>query len=92
MGSLYTGVPSPGVAAFIGFAFQAKLARFESAGAAAPHTPLPFGFNPGYATGSLIGRGVLSTPPFFGTFCRPVGAQSSAQHWHTGPLTRLYRR
>ncbi len=36
--------------AFIGFAAQAKPARFESAGASSLHT-LPFGFNPGDATG-----------------------------------------
>ncbi len=32
-------VPSPGVAAFIGFAVQAKLVWFVSAGASALHTP-----------------------------------------------------
>ncbi len=37
------------MAAFIGFAAQAKLVRFVSAGAFALHT-LPFGFNPGDAT------------------------------------------
>ncbi len=64
-------VPSPGVAAFIGFAGQAKPVRFESAGASALHTPLPFGFNPRDARdGSLIGRGVLITPPFVGPLCR----------------------
>ncbi len=42
-------VPSPGAAAFIGFAAQANLVRFVSAGAFALHT-LPFGFNPGDAT------------------------------------------
>ncbi len=31
----------------------------------------------------LIGRGVLTTPPF-GPFCRAVGAQP---YWHTDPLT-----
>ncbi len=44
-------VPSPGVTAFICFAAQAKPIRFESAGAPALHT-LPFGFNPGDATGT----------------------------------------
>ncbi len=34
--------------------------------------------------GSLICRGVLTTPPFVGPFCRTVGA---AQPWHTAPLT-----
>ncbi len=71
-------VPSPGVAAFIGFAAQAKLARFEIAGASALHT-LPFGFNPGDARDmSLIGRGMVTTPPFVGLFCLSVGAQSAA--------------
>ncbi len=41
----------PGVAAFIAFAAKAKSARFESAGASNLHT-LPFGFNPGDATGT----------------------------------------
>ncbi len=41
MGKQRAEVPSPGVAAFIGFAAQA--------GASALHT-LPFGFNPGDAT------------------------------------------
>ncbi len=35
-------VPSPGVTAFIGFAVQAGLAQFESAGASALHTPFLF--------------------------------------------------
>ncbi len=39
MGRQRAAVPSPGVAAFIGFAAQAKLVRFESAGASALHTP-----------------------------------------------------
>ncbi len=45
-----TEVPSPGIAAFIGFAMQAKPIRFESAGAFALHT-LPIGLNSGDATG-----------------------------------------
>ncbi len=44
-------VPGPGVAKFIGFAAQAKLVRFESTEASALHT-LPFGLNPGDATGT----------------------------------------
>ncbi len=36
---------------------------------------------------SLIGRGVLTTLPLVGPFVRPVGAQSTAQPWHTDPLT-----
>ncbi len=48
-----------------------------SAGAFALHT-LPLGFNPGDARDrSLIGRGVLTTPPVIGPFCRSVGAQST---------------
>ncbi len=31
-------------------------------------------------------RGVLTTPPFAGPFCRPFGAQSTTQPWHTAPL------
>ncbi len=61
-------VPRPGVAAFIDFAAQAKLARFEIAGASALHT-LPFGFNPGDARyRSLIGRDVVTTLPLIGPF------------------------
>ncbi len=44
-------VPSPGVAAFIGFAVQARLVWFVSAGAPTLHT-LPFGFTPGDAMGT----------------------------------------
>ncbi len=67
-------VPSPGVAAFIGFAAQAKLVRLENAGASTLHI-LPFGFNPGDARDrSLIGRGVVTTPLFVGPFCLSVGA------------------
>ncbi len=51
MGIMHTKVPSLGVAAFIGFAAQAKLVRFGSAGTFALHT-LPFGFIPGDATGT----------------------------------------
>ncbi len=35
---------------------------------------------------SLIGRGVLVTPPFVGLFCRSVGAQSTTKAWHADPL------
>ncbi len=63
-----TEVPNPSVAAFIGFAAQAMLVQFVSAGASALHALL-FGLNPGDATGEardrrLLGRGVLITPPF----------------------------
>ncbi len=51
MGGYHTEVPCPGVAALIGFAAQAKSARFESNEESAIRT-LPFGFNPGYATGT----------------------------------------
>ncbi len=37
--------------------------------------------------GVLISSGVQTTPPFVGTFCRSVGVQSTAQPWHTDPLT-----
>ncbi len=78
-------MPSPGVAAFIGFAVHAKLARFESTEASALHIhTLPFGFNPGDARArSLIGRSVLTTWRSF----RSVGAQSTAQPWCADPLT-----
>ncbi len=46
-----TEVPSPGIAAFIGFAAQAKPIRLESAGASALHTLL-IGLNSGNATGT----------------------------------------
>ncbi len=73
-------VNSPGVAAFIGFAAQAKPVRFEGAGASTLHTPLPFGFGPGDARDrSLIDRGELTTPSFVGPFCRLVGARSTTQ-------------
>ncbi len=49
MGSYHTEVPSPAIAAFVGFATQAKPVRFESTGASALHTLL-FGFNPSDAT------------------------------------------
>ncbi len=70
-----TVFPSPGVAAFIGIATQARLVRFVSAGASARHT-LHFGFKrDGDARDrSSIGRGVLITPPFVGQFCRSIGA------------------
>ncbi len=51
MGSTHTEVPSPGVNVVIGFAAQGKHVRFESAVASVLHT-LPFGFNPGHATGT----------------------------------------
>ncbi len=47
--SKHAEVPSLGMAAFVGFAAQAKLVRFVSAGAFALHT-LPFGFEPGFVT------------------------------------------
>ncbi len=64
-----------------------KLVQFVSPGASALHT-LPFGFNPGgVGDMSLIGRGVVTTPPFIDPFCRSVGARSTAQSGHTDPLT-----
>ncbi len=48
MGKYHAEVPSPSVAAVIGFAAKAKLARYESAGASALHA-LPGGYNPGDA-------------------------------------------
>ncbi len=66
-------VEVPGVAALIGFAAQAELALFVSAGAPAFHIPPPFGFNPCDGTGtqrdrSLIGRRGLATLPFIRPF------------------------
>ncbi len=72
-----TTVPSPDAAEFIGFAAQAKPVRLGSAEASTLYT-LTFGFNPGDAK-SLIGTGVLTTPPSVGPFCRSVGAQSTTQ-------------
>ncbi len=61
MGIKHTDFPSPGVAAVIGFAAQAKLARFES----------------GRASGTQgIGKGVLTTPPVAGPFSRSVGVDT----------------
>ncbi len=48
----HTEVPSPGVAAFNGFAAQAKLARFVGAGTSALHTTIPVGLNPGNPMGT----------------------------------------
>ncbi len=63
MGYQRTEVPSPGVVAFLGFAAQAKPDRYESAGASALHI-LPFGFNPGDATGTQgITVGSMKTGP-----------------------------
>ncbi len=39
---------------------------------------------------SLVGRGVLSTPPFVGPFRRSVGDHSNTKLWHTDPLTPMY--
>ncbi len=50
----HTEALSSGVAPFIGLSAQAKLARFESAGASALHT-----LSPGYAAGTQ-GIGVRS--------------------------------
>ncbi len=62
--SMFPLPSSPDVAAFIGFAVQAKLRWFESTGASAFHT-LFFNFNPcDKRDRSLLGRGVLTTPPF----------------------------
>ncbi len=53
MGRQHAEVPSLGVAAFIGFAAQAKPVWFENATASTLHIHiLPFGFNPGDATGT----------------------------------------
>ncbi len=74
------------------FAAQVKSARFESAGASALHT-LPFDFSYGDARDkSSVGRGVLTTPPFIGQLSRSVGAQSTAQPWHTAPLLLIFTR
>ncbi len=58
-----------------------------------PECPLPFGLfesrwrDEDARDRSLIGRGVvLTTPPFVGTFCKSVDAQSTALPWHTDPL------
>ncbi len=52
-------VPSPGVAAFIGFSAQGKLVQFESAGASTLNT-FPFDFYPGRKFDrSLIGSHLL---------------------------------
>ncbi len=65
-------------------AAQAKLARFESAGASILHVQtFPFGLDPGDARDrSLVGRGVLATSPF-GPFCRVAGARSTTQPFGT---------
>ncbi len=78
MGRQHAEVPSPGVAAFIGFAAQAKpAARFVSVGASALDTPSLL----------VLIQVLMTTPPFIGSFCMSVGAQSTAQSWHTDQLT-----
>ncbi len=73
--SWHIEVPSPGVAAFNGFAAQAKPSRLENTWASTIHSLLPFGFNPGDAKDrSYLGKGVMTTPPFIGPFCVSVGA------------------
>ncbi len=44
---------------------------------------LPFGFDPGDATGTQEIGGVLATPPFVEPFCMSVGVQSTAQPFDT---------
>ncbi len=62
----------PGVAVFIGFAPQAKLARFVKAGASAFNNPF-LGLIQvtqwGASDRTMIGRGVLTTPTFVGPLC-----------------------
>ncbi len=70
----HTEVPSPGVAVFIGFAAQANLARFESARASTLHI-----------LSDATDRSLLA-PSFIGPFYRSVGAQSTAEPWHTETL------
>ncbi len=70
---MHAEVASPGVAAFIRLAAQAKPVRFEDVGTFAFHT-IHFGFNPDDATGTQGIGGVLITPPFAGQSCRSVDA------------------
>ncbi len=37
----------------------------------------------------MIGRGMLTTQPLVGPFCRSVVAQPTDQPWHTEPLPSL---
>ncbi len=68
------------------FTAQAKPVQFVSAGPPALYT-LPFGFSPVDARDkSLVGRGVLITPPFVGPFCRPVGASDEERDLYFGSL------
>ncbi len=62
MSSQHIEVPSPRVAAYIGFAAQANLVRFENAGASTLNDLTP-SFNPGGATGTQR-VGVLASPTF----------------------------
>ncbi len=57
-GWVATEVPSPGVAAFIGFTSQTKLARFERTGAS------PLQAMRRECKRNFIGRGVLTIRPF----------------------------
>ncbi len=80
------------VAAFIGFAAQAKPARFESSAASALHTPIPLVLIHVTRQGdardwSFIGRDAVTTPPLIEPLCLSVGPKSSALSWHTDTLT-----
>ncbi len=90
MGRKHTEVTSPGTTAFIGFAAQTEHAQLKSAGAFALHD-LSLSCNPGDARDrSLLGRGVLTTPPFVGPFYRSVGAQATAQPSPLKPLSKKW--
>ncbi len=82
MGILHIEVSSSGVTALIGFAVQAKHRSVRSS------YTLHLSFNPGDAgDGSLIDRGLLTTLPFVGPFCRSLGVQSTTHPWYSDPLT-----
>ncbi len=77
MRSKHTEVPSPGIAAFIGFAAEAKPTRFESVRVSAFASPLTFVFKQVTRWGRK--EVYLRAPPFVGPFSRSVGAQSNTQ-------------
>ncbi len=85
MGSTHTEVPSPG------FAAQSKHVRFESAVASVLHT-LPFGYNPGHATGTQNIRPQPEFEPMKSIqYGRRLGCSTTNQHLHIMVTSEMIR-
>ncbi len=91
MSSAHIEVSSSGVAAYIGCAAQANLARFESAKASLIHTRIPYGFNPGDAAGTqriwtiFLGQYVsnlLFSPVVPNRWHRPYSSDMASSDFH----------